>query len=114
MKWIKASLDKKDLPSIRDGEKIYFIKYFTTGWEKETGGRNYIIDLLENGWKEVYYLDESEEQAGEKDAIGFSEWIGRNGYINYMDWKNPAWGNTLQGKRFTTSELYNIYKNKPQ
>ena len=57
--WVKATLETGLPDRLKEPEKQYFIKYFTTGWEKEVGGRNYMVDLLENGWPEIFYLDET-------------------------------------------------------
>lgn len=61
MEWRKANLHKKDLPPLSSTEQ-YFIK-FDEGRQKETGGRNLIIDLLENGWLDVEWLDEDTKDA---------------------------------------------------
>lgn len=55
--WVKANLDDRNtIPSASCLD--LFIKY-DNGQQKMTGGRNLIIELLENGWLDVQWLDES-------------------------------------------------------
>lgn len=59
MKWVKFNPDDKEtLPPF--GANV-FIKYETVAgcWDKETGDRNNIVDLYQNGWQKIYWLDES-------------------------------------------------------
>jgi hypothetical protein len=54
--WVKASLD--DRTTIPMGGCLdLFIKY-DNGEQRVTGGRNLIIELLENGWIDVQWLNE--------------------------------------------------------
>jgi hypothetical protein len=55
-RWVKANLDdKSSIPAA--GCLDLFIKY-DNGEQRVTGGRNLIIELLENGWLDVCWLDE--------------------------------------------------------
>jgi hypothetical protein len=92
VRWVKASMDNNDLPTYKDGDKV-FIKYFTTGWTKETGTREYIIALLENGWQELYWLSESPSQpvaasGGEDETYGIEWTIDGLTKEQYDEWMN--------------------------
>ena len=66
--WVKASLDDKSSIPVT-GCLDLFIKY-DNGAQKVTGGRNLIIELLENGWLDVQWLDESpNEQPAANNAL---------------------------------------------
>jgi hypothetical protein len=61
--WVKAELGKYDTYPVAN--KNVFIRYDENGQEKEVGDLKTIIELLENGWLNVEWLDESGTAANE-------------------------------------------------
>ena len=57
MQWIKAFSEMDDNDILPPSGCDVFIRY-DEGRDKHTGDRKFIIELIQNGWQDVEWLDE--------------------------------------------------------